>query len=75
MRAVDDFIVSYYAGDFMADLRQLTPYQRVSLFARCVSMRLPKFKAIDLHTTAQVSITEIQKLVGRVLGQAPISPQ
>lgn len=64
---VDNFIADYYKNDFASDFRSLTPYQRISLFIRCLGMRLPKFKAIDLHTDSNLSESDLMLYVGRWL--------
>lgn len=66
-KSIDGFISAYYVNGLTEDFRQLTPYQRISVFLRCISLRLPKFKAIDLHTTTDLTMAEVQECVGRLL--------
>lgn len=67
-KAIDGFISAYYEKELAKDFSRLTPYQRISVFLRCISLRLPKFKAIDLHTATDITMSEVQECVGRLLG-------
>lgn len=64
---VDGFISDYFNGRFDEDMEKLTPYQRLNMYLKCLGMRLPKFKAIDLHTSSDVTYTEIEECVGKFL--------
>lgn len=64
---IDEFIGCYYASDFKADFLQLTPQQRIGVFLKCVAMRLPKFKAIDVHTDAGIAWRDLYMIVGKML--------
>lgn len=66
-RAIDDFIMTYYNDGLTDDFRQLTPPQRVGVFIRCVGLRLPKFKAIDLNSNPGLSVHSLQEIIGNGL--------
>ena len=70
-QSIDEFIGHYYNGDFMPDFLQLTPQQRIGVFLKCVTLRLPRFKAIDLQTDSGLRFTDLCRIIGRLLRHSP----
>ncbi|MDE6009871.1 MAG: hypothetical protein K2F87_00295 [Muribaculaceae bacterium] len=65
--AVDGFIASYGAEGFLRDLESLTPVQRINLYSKALTLRLPKYKAIDVTTGSGLDMEEVEAAVGRML--------
>lgn len=64
---LDRWITDYLSSRFEKDFESLTPLQRISVVIKILGTRLPKFKAIDLHSSSGIRMEDVEKCVGRLL--------